>query len=441
MNDWLIRTRRCCLTAACVIVMGASAAIQQCPGQDPADPRPTYEQYLRRHLPDRRELDVFLNEMSWAQFDPELGYILGDFTPRDGVDRSATISTSQSSGARTSFLYRDRPCRINTYGNSFTQCHQVSDGETWQEYLAAHLGEPVRNFGMGGFGFYQAYRRMVREEQTEHSAEYVTLYIWGDDHMRSLLRCRYMLITAWNQKQDTREGPGRMFHGNFWSNIEMNLTSGEFEEHDSRLPTRESLYKMLDGDWMVENLRDDLALQMALYLQNRIRSPDVARLQRLARILGQELPTEDGRVSRESVRLLLDAYSFAATKEILLKARRFCADHQKKLMILLLDPGRVTRPLLEGRPRYDQTIVDFLDEHQFRVFDMNIVHQRDFEDFRLSPGDYMKRYYIGHYSPAGNHLFAFALKDSLVEWLDPKPLPYRDTSERLIDFQGYLPEY
>jgi hypothetical protein len=51
-------------------------------------------------------------------------------------------------------MYADKKCRINTYGDSFTQCHQVSDGETWQEYLAAHLGEPVRNFGMGGYGAY-----------------------------------------------------------------------------------------------------------------------------------------------------------------------------------------------------------------------------------------------------------------------------------------------
>jgi hypothetical protein len=51
----------------------------------------------------------------------------------------------------------------------FHACHQVSDNETWQEYLAGHLGEPIRNFGMGGFGVYQAYRRMIREEQTEHA--------------------------------------------------------------------------------------------------------------------------------------------------------------------------------------------------------------------------------------------------------------------------------
>ena len=45
-----------------------------------------------------------------------------------------------------------------------------------------------------------------------------------------------------------------------------------------------------------------------------------------------------------------------------------------------------------------------------------------------------------HYNPAGNHLFAYALKDRVVDWLDPKPLPYRDTPQKMINFQGYLQE-
>jgi hypothetical protein len=129
----------------------------------------TFARYLRESAVPRSVIDTFLNDNSWAQFDGELGYILGNYMPRDGVDGSRTLSTSQANGQRTSFLYVNRPCRINTYGDSFTQCHQVSDGETWQEYLAAHLGEPIRNFGMGGYGVYQTYRRMRREE-TSRSA-------------------------------------------------------------------------------------------------------------------------------------------------------------------------------------------------------------------------------------------------------------------------------
>jgi hypothetical protein len=48
-----------------------------------------------------------------------------------------------------------RACRVHTYGDSFTHCDQVSDGETWQEFLAAHLQEPVKNFGVGGYSVFQ----------------------------------------------------------------------------------------------------------------------------------------------------------------------------------------------------------------------------------------------------------------------------------------------
>jgi hypothetical protein len=51
----------------------------------------------------------------------------------------------------------------------------------------------------------------------------------------------------------------------------------------------------------------------------------------------------------------------------------------------------------------------------------------------------MKRYYIGHYSPAGNHFFAYSIKDKIVDWLDPKPITYRADDQRLVDFKGYLP--
>ena len=403
--------------------------------------KPTFEDYIKTHVPDRKEIDVFLNEMSWAQFDPDVGYILGNFMPRDGIHGSSTFSTVRPDGARTSFMYEGRPCRINTYGNSFTQCHQVSDGETWQEYLAAHLGEPVRNFGMGGFGTYQAYRRMLREEQTENAADYVMLYIWGDDHTRSLLRCRYMLTAAWNRSQDRKEGSGRMFHGNFWSNIEINLETGRLEERDSLLSTPEALYKMTDPDWMVAHLRDDLALQMALYSMGAIRDIDVARLKRLAGHLHWAGSLDGDRAPAADVASLLDAYSFAATKTILENARAFTKKHDKKLMVILLDPYRVTRVMLEGGTRYDQEIVDFLQENDFTFFDMNLVHCEDFKSFNLSVGDYFKRYFIGHYSPAGNHFFAYAIKDKVVDWLDPKPLPYRDTTRQIIDFKGYLREY
>jgi len=419
-----------------LLILASSIAF----GRDAAGGRKSFEEHIKTSIPKRKEIDVFLNEMSWAQFDPDIGYILGNYMPHDGMDGSSTISTSQSDGARTQFMYKDRPCRINTYGNSFTQCHQVSDGETWQEYLAGHLGEPVRNFGMGGIGVYQAYRRMIREEATDLGAKHVIIYIWGDDHIRSLLRCRYMLITGWNRQMNRTEGLGRMFHGNFWSNVEMNLETGKLEEKGNLLPTPESLYKMTDPDWMYDTLKDDLALQMYLYKNNMISDISTERLKTLREHLKCRVNLEGDNL-RQSVAKLLDKYSFEATKYILTKSEEFVRASNKKLMVIIFDPYRVTRPLMQGTDRYDREIVDFLIENKFNYIDMNLVHVEDFKSFNLSVNDYFKRYFIGHYNPAGNHFFAYSIKDRIVEWLDPKPITYENTDRRMIEFKDYLQDY
>ncbi|MBM3836897.1 MAG: hypothetical protein FJ398_02840 [Verrucomicrobia bacterium] len=418
-----MRVTVCCLLFAAETTFGQT---------DPV----TFETYLRKSVVDKKTLDVFLDpkQLSWAKFDPITGYRLGNYMPRDGINRSSTISTSRSNGARTAHAYVDKPCRINTYGDSFTQCHQVNDSETWQEYLAGHLGEPIRNFGMGGFGAYQAYRRMIREEQTHLGARYVIFYIWGDDHVRSLLRCRHAAIYPW-----WNDDGGRAFHNNFWANIEMNLRTGRLEEHENRLPTPESVYKMTDPDWTVQALKDDLALNLMMYARGNVSDLDLEGARKLAAHLGFDTAAlKDAQPSRTLIQQLLDRYSFAATKVILTKAKDFAGRHGKKLLIVLFDPSRVMRPLVDGKPRYDQEIVDFLNERQFRYFDMNLVHVEDFKNFKIPFDQYARRYFIGHYSPAGNHFFAYAIKDTVIDWLDPKPITYQNQDDRWITFEGYL---
>lgn len=407
-------------------------------GQVPSVPSVPFETYLRKSVVDRKTLDVFLDpkQLSWAKFDPITGYRLGNYMPKDGMDQSSTISTSRSNGTRTAQSYVDRPCRINTYGDSFTQCHQVSDSETWQEYLAGHLGEPIRNFGMGGFGVYQAYRRMLREEQTDQGAKYLIFYIWGDDHVRSLLRCRHAAIyTRWN------DDGGRAFHNNFWANIEINLMTGQLDEHENLLPTPESVYKMTDPEWTVQALKDDLALNMLVYARGNVKDLDMEAVRKLATHLGFDLQgLDNSQPSRTTIEQLLNRYSFAATKRVLTKASDFADSLGKKLLVVLFDPSRVMRPLVEGKPRYDQEIADFLKEHNFRYFDMNLVHVADYKNFSIPFDQYMKRYFIGHYNPAGNHFFAYSIKDTVVDWLDPKPITYQNQDGRWITFDGYLPK-
>ncbi len=168
-------------------------------------PKVTFEEYVRGCTVPREVIAGFLQGPAWAKFDPELGYVQRDYVRHDAMDHSSAIYTFRPNGARTSFLYADRKPRINTYGDSFTESEQVNDGETWQEYLAGHLGEPIGNYGIGGYGVYQAYLRMIREESTDHGAAYVIFYIWGDDPTRSILRCRYCSIYPWF-KEGARSG-------------------------------------------------------------------------------------------------------------------------------------------------------------------------------------------------------------------------------------------
>jgi len=51
-------------------------------------------------------------------------------------------------------------------------------------------------------------------------------------------------------------------------------------------------------------------------------------------------------------------------------------------------------------------------------------HLKDYAKYKISVEEYLKQYYIGHYNPRGNFFLAWALKDKLVETLNPKPVTY-----------------
>jgi len=110
-------------------------------------------------------------------------------------------------------------------------------------------------------------------------------------------------------------------------------------------------------------------------------------------------------------------------------------------MVVLFDPYRAMVELKDRGKRYDQQVVDYLKQEGMNHFDMNEVHLADFKNFNLSWEDYLKRYFIVHYSPAGNHFFAFSIKDKIVHWLDPKPITYQQADQQSVDFKDYLTGY
>jgi len=372
--------------------------------------------YLTRCMPTRKQVDDFVNpapglpaednNSGWT-FDSELGWVLKDSFRHDGVDRSRTYYHYEPSEARRHINFAGEPCRIHTYGNSFTHCDQVSDGETWQEYLAAHLQEPIGNYGVGGYGVYQAYLRMRRVESAD-PAEYVILNIWCDDHFRNL--------DAWRTIRFGQRTPC----GFPLPHLRADLSSGRFSEMPNPTPSAEDVYKLLDADWVFATFAEDPMLACILAGQPAETAADVVPVtlgMPHAAMMGGE-QADDG--ARQMARLAL-----RSTQRVLEMTQEFLATQGSKLMVVLSHTSGVVGQALEHRPWWDQEFVDYLAGQSYPVIDLRDAHLADHACFNLPVGEYLQRFYIGHYAPAGNFFTALALKAPLVHWLDPGPKPYK----------------
>jgi hypothetical protein len=395
----------------------------------------TTREFLEASTLTREHIDRFLDAGAHNRhaFDPELGYICKNSVLKDGIDESHTIYRYGVFGERLTLNFADQPCRINTYGDSFTQCDQVSDGETWQEYLAAHLGEPIRNFGVGGHGVYQAYRRMRREESTKASAEYIVLNIYSDDHFRSIYRWRMLHLPGSSQlfqKSALSETTAFLFNANPWAHVRLNPETAKFEECENSYPTPESLYYLCDSEHIYQTFKDDFDVQACLAQQGAT-DLNLGVLQTMADAL--EMPTDfsSPEATSATARSLLQTCALHSSMYIVDKARAFAAAEEKEFMVLLSYPAPDVIHACQNRRRFDQILIDYLKEEGIRFFDSLHAHVEEFKLFNCSPEEYVHRYYIGHYNPRGNHFFAFAVKDAIVEWLTPKPPTYRNQGPSL----------
>jgi hypothetical protein len=416
-----------------VLANRLSAAEKEKRGQSSTLTPTRYAEWLAaRHerVVTRECVEAFLQpppNNQWAKFDPQLGYVPSDSIQRDGIDGARSIYRYGPAGERKMINYADRPCRVNTYGNSFTHCHQVSDGETWQEHLAAHLGEPIRNFGVGGYGVFQAFFRLRRMEQTRCQATYLIFNIFDDDHQRSLMPWRGLVIN-WH-------GSAEMFHATPWPHLRVNLDSGLWEEAPNPCPSPESLRELLSCEHTCALMADHEIVQLRAMMEGVSDVPQ-ERIRRLADWAKLKFDFTDVATRRESAAALVETVARKSTFHVLEKLREFAQRHGQKLMVVL---SRMSRTLLEacsGEPKAaaDVALLEWLKERSIPCVDSLDAHKEDFAQFRVAPSAYVKRYYRGHYSPRGNQFFAFAIKNAVVEWLDPKPMAYQ-TVGTIVDFQ------
>jgi hypothetical protein len=394
--------RRAFLAATAIAANGLFRAAPAEAAEPEAPPKATEQQtrdYLRPLLLTREDVDRWLKRQAFpfAKYDSKLGYLHTDRDFQEGLDGAVCRYRYDKLDARQMFAYAGEPCRINTYGDSYTSCEQVSDGETWQEALAAHLGEPLRNFGIGAYSVYQAYLRMVREEK-KAPARYIIFNVFHDDHVRNL--------HGW---QRFKFGVNRKSPSPTVPHLKVDLEKRTVAERPNPCPTEKSVYDLCDLDRVYTLFRDDF------YLQNR--------LMRLAgKEKGEPLPATD----YEDERLLKPG--IVASMRILERVNEFARKNDKVVLYVLSYSARSLAQAIKTEVRRDQAFVDYLKAEKLPYVDLLQAHATDAAQFKGAPEEVLARYFVGrsgHYNPLGNHFCAFALKDALVRLLDPKPPAYK----------------
>lgn len=382
--------------------------------------RNAVERFLETSVLSRADVDRFLDpdEPKWARYDSELGYVPHSSEVPDAANGATSTYRYGAYGERLVVNYADRKPRLNSYGDSFTQCHQVSDGETWQEYLAAHLGEPIRNFGVGGYGVYQAYLRLCRVEATEAATDHVLFNIFLDDHYRNL--DAYRLLRCGQEWWDRSLKAG-MMHANPWRHVRFD-SSGNLVELPNLCPTEESLYRLCDKDFLLETFGDDLVVGL-LVAQQLDRYDVLAEYADTARALGVPFDT-----TGEAAQSFYDRCAFRSSILLLDRLRTELSEQGKKLLVLLSYPGGTVADACRGHSRPDSYFVGQLDELGITYVDSLAAHLADYSAFSIGPDEYVDRYYYGHYTPAGNHFFGYAIREPLLDWLDPGPPAYSENS-------------
>jgi hypothetical protein len=377
--------------------------------------------YLRSIKPSRQRVTDFISGEYGPrdkrpgeifQYDAELGWVHHEAIGSTGVDGSKVFYRYEPDGARRVVNFPGRPSRVRTYGDSFTHCSQANDTETWQEYLAAHIQEPIRNYGVGGHSVYQAYRRMLKVER-QIAGGYIILNIWDDDHYRNL--------DAW---RSIRFGYGSRC-GFTLPHLRVDVAKGSCEQRENVSKTSDDLYNLCDEDYLWRTFKDDPILQMVMAAREGGGGLSSELIRPVAVTFG--IPDEvvaDTALAKRIKRIHTEAALFAS-RNVVTWAETFARENDKKLMVMLsFGRGNVARHL-SGAPRFDQAFADWLKARSSPILDMLEVFAADYKRYEVDVDAYLAPFYNGHHTPRGNFFTAWALKDAVVHWLDPKPRPYR----------------
>jgi len=380
------------------------------------DTDPDFESAARAHLrsimPTRKEVDIFLaGKNNGRIYDPHLGWVFCDHTSSDAVDNSVAYYHYEPDGARKNVNFPDKPSRIHAYGNSFTHCDQVSDAETWTEYLAGHIQEPIRNYGIGGYSVYQAYLRMLKIE-SKTPAEYIILNIWSDDHFRNL--------DAWRSIRFGR----RTADGFTLPHLKVDVSSDTCRNVDNLITKPADVYSLCDEDFVWQNFKDDDILRLVLAARKDDNTSPKA-LAPVAVSFGIPDETIADTAVAERIKKIHTEAALYATKKIITWTEDFVNKNGSKLMLILSHRYDHIVDALQNKQPFDKSFLHWLKDKPYPVIDMRQKFIDEYKRVNIDIHTFLQRYYIGHHTPYGNFFTAWALKNHIKDLLNPAPLPYR----------------
>jgi hypothetical protein len=412
--------RRDFLKAAAAATIGIRAAGADNPEMDETK---IAKEYLFSIMPSKEMAKNFiagpqepegLSKDEGFMYDPQLGWVHCAAIRNHGVNNTKAFYNYEPDGARVIVNCRGKTSRIHVYGNSFTQCIQVNDGETWPEYLAAGFQEPIRNYGVGAYGVYQAYLRMLKVE-TKNPADYIILNIWEDDHYRSL--------DAWRPIRFGKVLP----YGFTQPYLRVDAQANICRKFENPLKEPKDVYKLCDKDYVWQTYKDDPILKSVLSIY---REGDVSRALDKPASVSVGIPVDE-RVKRDIAEKVTEIHTkqaLYASENILEWTEEFVKKTGRHFILMLSYSRRSMASELAGKPRFDQSFMEWLKGKSYPVIDTRDAFTADYKNSKLDIDAYLDPFYVGktgHHTPLGNYFTSLFLISRLTKILDPLPLPYR----------------
>jgi len=264
----------------------------------------------------------------------------------------------------------------------------------------------------GAMGVYQAYRRMLKVEQNNTRGIYKSLNIWDDDHYRNL--------DSWRAIRFGHRTPC----GFTLPYLRVNVQEDRCKQEENLCREPEDVYRLCEEDYVRRTFEADPVLSVAMGTRGgaKVTQKLLMSVSKAFGVSGEEILAMK---PEQAIRKIHTEAALYATKNIVTWTEQFVEKTGKKLMLILsFGRGNIAREL-QGMTRFDQSFVDWLKNKPYPVIDMRNCFKTEYTQFKTDVNTYLQRYYIGHHNPAGNFFTAWALKNRLVQWLDPRPAPYR----------------